>query len=73
MALDDLWDLFLTIVGGCKGRTTRRYKNTVKLSKIAWLLRSDCLYDTMGSVKTCDLSISRWTNPRSVVVGFSQP
>ena len=34
MALDDLWDLFLTIVGGCKGRTTRRYKNTVKLLKI---------------------------------------
>ena len=36
MVLDDLWDLFITIVGGCKGRTTRRYKNTVKLSKIAW-------------------------------------
>ena len=37
------------------------------------VLRSDCMYDTMESVEACDLSVSQWTNPRSIVVGFSQP
>ena len=37
------------------------------------MLQSDCLYDTIGSAEACDSSVSRWTNPRSDVVGFSQP
>ena len=47
--------------------------NNFTMLEVPKLLRSDCLYDTMGSAKDCDLSVSRWTNPRSVVVGFSQP
>ena len=37
------------------------------------MLRSDCLYDTIRSVVARDSFVPRWIDPRSVVVGFSQP
>ena len=37
------------------------------------MLRLDHMYDTIESAMTCDSFVSRWADPRSVVVGFSQP
>ena len=60
------------IAEGCRWYSRTR-ANQFGVVQVLTVLQSGCLYDTMRSVKTCDSFVSRWTNPRSVVVGFSQP